>query len=292
MDINCDKGSYMKLSLIIPNYNNNNYIDDCLKSVVSQTRIPDEVIVVDDASTDNSVKIIKKYKETYSFIKLIQNKENRGVVYSRNKAIELAKGDYITTLDSDDFFYDKKKLESEMNLIKSYKKKGEDIISFSNIVSVNKNKYLLKKHQNIKEGDIFFGILTRSNFIPRDFIFKKADFVSIGGYEEYPLYEDWDLKIRLASFRDFRFTNCDGIAYRQHNEGLSSVNYKKHYKWLKTIFNKNAKKLDISQRVYAYILFYKFLFMYRLINKLKKYPSLYNLIKDSYQKIKGEPNEK
>jgi glycosyltransferase involved in cell wall biosynthesis len=280
------------LTLIIPNYNNDLYIDDCLKSVVSQTRTPDEVIVIDDASTDNSLNIIKKYEKKYNFIKLIQNKKNKGVVFTRNKAIKLAKGNYITTLDSDDFYLDNMKLEVEMKIIQNYKEKGEDVIAFSNIVSVNKDKNPLKSYNNIEEGDIFFEILTRNNFIPRDFIFKKDDFFSIGGYKHYPLYEDWDLKIKLASIRNFYFTDCDGIAYRQHTEGLSSANYKEHYKWLKKIFHKNVKRLNLNQKVYAYLLFYKFLFKYRLTNGLKQYPNIYSFIKNNYKKIKGEDYEK
>jgi glycosyltransferase involved in cell wall biosynthesis len=277
----------LSLSLIIPNYNNEEYLEDCIESVVSQTRKPDEVIIVDDASTDNSINIIKKFERKYDFIKLIKNKKNRGVVYSRNKAIKLAKGKYITTLDSDDFYYNKNKLEKEMDIIREHKKMGKDVIAFSNIVLVDKNKNYLKKFKEnkIKEGNLLLDILTRNIFIPRDFIFKKNDFISIGGFRDFSLYEDWDLKIRLSKIREFYFSGISGVAYRQHDYGLSSVDFKKHTYFLKRVFRKNVNLLN-NKKILAYILFFEFLLKKYIGKSLNKYPYLFKKIKTVYKKIR------
>lgn len=91
-----------------------------------------------DASKDNSVEIIKEYEKKYDFIKGIDNRTNKGVSLNRHKAILKAKGDYITTLDSDDFFYNNKKLENEMKLIEYYKGKySKEVIAYSNVKLVN-----------------------------------------------------------------------------------------------------------------------------------------------------------
>lgn len=88
-----------KLTIVIPVYNGEKYIKRCLDSVLSNKNIK-EVIVINDCSTDGSLKILKEYG---SRIKLIDLKENRGVSYARNLGIEKATGDYITFVDVDDY---------------------------------------------------------------------------------------------------------------------------------------------------------------------------------------------
>ncbi|HCG5284341.1 glycosyltransferase [Vibrio parahaemolyticus] len=91
-----------KISVVIPVYNVENYIEQCLKSVLSQSLKEIEVIVVDDGSPDNSVDIIKYYQRFDPRIKLIQ-KENGGLSSARNRGFEAASGQYVHFLDSDDY---------------------------------------------------------------------------------------------------------------------------------------------------------------------------------------------
>ena len=92
-----------KVSVIIPVHNSEKHILECLNSVIHQTYPNLEIIVVDDASKDSSVSIIKSVKDKR--IKLVSLKENVGVALARNKGIEVATGDYICFLDSDDYWY-------------------------------------------------------------------------------------------------------------------------------------------------------------------------------------------
>ena len=91
-----------KLSIIIPVYNVEKYIDCCLKSVINQTIKDIEIILVDDGSKDNSSIICDKYSLMDNRIKVI-HKVNQGLGYARNSGIEIATGEYVTFLDSDDF---------------------------------------------------------------------------------------------------------------------------------------------------------------------------------------------
>ena len=90
------------VSVIIPVYNSSKYLKECLDSVLNQTYKNLEIIIIDDKSTDNSVDIINSYKDKR--IKLIKLKKNSGVSVCRNKGIEKASGDYITFIDSDDYW--------------------------------------------------------------------------------------------------------------------------------------------------------------------------------------------
>lgn len=91
-----------KVSVIIPTYNSEKFIAKAIESVLQQTYPNVELIVVDDASQDNTVEVVKGYCSDR--IKLIVNDRNQGPSYSRNRAIEVANGEWIALLDSDDWF--------------------------------------------------------------------------------------------------------------------------------------------------------------------------------------------
>ena len=97
----------MKVSIIIPIYNVESYIANCLHSVFNQTYKDLEIILVDDCGTDKSMNIamesINKYKSSF-YIKVIHHKENKGLSAARNSGIKEATGDYIYFLDSDDTY--------------------------------------------------------------------------------------------------------------------------------------------------------------------------------------------
>lgn len=89
-----------KFSIIIANYNGEEYLWNCLSSVFASNYPKFEVIIVEDGSTDGSMEIIQKFQKKYKMV-LIQNKKNLGLVANRNKAIKRAKGDILVFLDND-----------------------------------------------------------------------------------------------------------------------------------------------------------------------------------------------
>ncbi|MDA3898043.1 MAG: glycosyltransferase family 2 protein, partial [Desulfobacteraceae bacterium] len=122
-----------ELSIIVPNYNNGQYIKDCIESILSQSFDDYEIIIADDRSDDNSREIINEYVDKYpDRIKKIFNEYNLGVSRNRHNAILSSTGRYITTLDSDDYYYSPKKLAAEIRLIEEHKKKyNSNIIAYS-----------------------------------------------------------------------------------------------------------------------------------------------------------------
>jgi teichuronic acid biosynthesis glycosyltransferase TuaG len=88
----------MRISVIIPTYNHGQYIRKALESVIHQTHPADEIIVVDDASKDQSIEVIGDFHQ----VKLITNQSNYGPSYCRNKAVLASSGDMISFLDADD----------------------------------------------------------------------------------------------------------------------------------------------------------------------------------------------
>ena len=93
----------IKISVIIPVYNVEKYLRECLDSLINQSFKDFEVICIDDGSTDKSYKILEEYSQKDSRIKVLKQEHN-GAGAARNLGIEIAKGKYIQFLDSDDYF--------------------------------------------------------------------------------------------------------------------------------------------------------------------------------------------
>lgn len=124
-----------KITVIVPVYNVENYLEECLDSILKQNVKDLEVILVNDKSTDSGLEICKRYVKEYGF-KLINNRKNSGPAISRNKAIKAATGNYIAFLDSDDLLYDdnlsvlynvakKEKADIVMSKLNSFNSKGK-----------------------------------------------------------------------------------------------------------------------------------------------------------------------
>ena len=92
-----------KVSIIVPIYNVEQYIEECINSILAQTYSNLEIIIVDDCSTDNTLAICEEIIKTDERVKLFHNEKNSGVSFSRNRALDAVTGEYIAMIDSDDW---------------------------------------------------------------------------------------------------------------------------------------------------------------------------------------------
>lgn len=92
----------VEISVVVPVYNVETYLEECLNSIINQTFSDIEIICINDGSTDSSLDILNDYSKKDDRIKII-NQENKGLGATRNKGIDLAKGKYIFFIDSDDY---------------------------------------------------------------------------------------------------------------------------------------------------------------------------------------------
>ena len=242
-----------RISIIIANRNHGRFLKDCFDSILEQTYRHLDVVVFDDGSTDDSPEIIGSFQQKYpGRVRGILGKRNLGVARARHEAIVQAEGEYISTLDSDDFYVDSRKIENEMALVLTHRERGKEAIAFSNIVLVDEGRRVIGpqwRSDQIREGMILDNILTRMWMIPRDFTMAKAAYFRVGGYDfRIPIYEDWDLKIRLAAAYEYYYTGFDGTAYRRHGSGLSAAEPDKHIQWLEFIFKKNIELIAPRDR--------------------------------------------
>lgn len=122
------------ISIIIPVYNGGKYIGRCIENIINQQFKYIEIIIVNDGSVDDTKKQCEYYEEKYDYVKLI-NQENKGVSYSRNHGISLAKGKYIMFVDADDYL-----VENSLHDIQEIIEQQIDIIRFSYSIVEKKNK--------------------------------------------------------------------------------------------------------------------------------------------------------
>lgn len=106
------------VSVVMPAYNAAQYVEETIRSVVAQTVTDWELIVVDDSSADDTCDLVERLAEEDSRIRLVKNAENSGVAMTRNRAMNMARGQYVAFLDSDDIWYPEK-LEKQIALMKA-----------------------------------------------------------------------------------------------------------------------------------------------------------------------------
>lgn len=138
----------MKITVIVNSYNYDKYIEKTLNSIFSQTSIPDEIIIVDDGSTDNSCEVIKKYIVDKPQVKLIE-KTNRGQLSTFNAASQYVTGDLIFFIDSDDL-WQPNYLEK---IVKIYKERPIDYV-FCAFEEFDQSERIIKKYD--KDTDLGF----------------------------------------------------------------------------------------------------------------------------------------
>src|SRR5262245_60937643 len=95
-------GALPSLSVVVPNYNHAKYLEHSLPAILNQSVRPLEVLVLDDASTDNSIEVIRRFASQNPLVRLVQNEQNLGVMPNLNKGVALARGDYVFIGSADD----------------------------------------------------------------------------------------------------------------------------------------------------------------------------------------------
>ena len=130
-----------RVSAVIPLYNSKNYISRAIKSIQNQNILDIEIVLVNDYSTDDTLSFVEKIQKNDPRIKIVKNKKNMGILYSRSIGALHSKGKYIFPLDSDDMFLDKDVFETITNIAD---KGCFDLVEFKGVFSLSGSSNLLK----------------------------------------------------------------------------------------------------------------------------------------------------
>ncbi len=221
------------ISVIMPAYNAQEYIKEAIESILNQTYSDFEFIIINDGSTDKTEDIILSFNDPR--IKYIKNSHNLGIVKSLNRAIDLAKGDYIARMDADDISLPHRleRQHTYMNSNPNVDICGSYMIGFGDRESII--KYPLT-HQEIIVRFLF------NNSMAHPTIFAKSRFYQEMKYEEiYKDAEDYALWVKAC--QKFKFANIDEVLlkYRMHEKQISFSKYQQQQEKVKYI-----KKIILS----------------------------------------------
>lgn len=211
------------ISVIIPTYNREEYIEEAIKSVLQQ-KLPKnyelEVIVVDDGSTDSTAKILRKYKDTIIYRRI----PNSGLpAVPRNIGLRIAKGGLVAFQDSDDL-WEKDKLLVQIPAFND----PEVVLSYGNASIITSDgeptgKIVISADMG-KSGYVFEDLL-RTNFVSTlTVVARKAAILDEGGFNESPKLrgvEDYELWLRLAREGKFAFVDQPVALHRRHDLNIS-----------------------------------------------------------------------
>ena len=241
------------VSIIIPLYNSENYVHKTIESILNQTYKNFELIIVDDASTDNSITIINSYIRDDKRIKLIQSSSNfGGPARPRNIGIRKSKGEYIAFCDNDDL-WENNKLEMQLNQII----KNNFNFCCSDILLIDKNNNILnfsfirKLTRMIFFNPSYFKLFFSSQ-IALSSVLISREFLGENKFDEDKnliACEDYLLWLTLFRKKQIKYykTKDKLVRYRIIKNSASSNNIRQQILWFHAITKHIIKEKDFSQ---------------------------------------------
>ena len=234
-----------KISVLMPVYNGEQFLDKSINSVLDQTFNNFEYIIINDGSTDDSLKIIESYED--SRIKIINFSKNMGITAALNNGLNVAKGDYIARQDQDDISYP----DRFMLQIEYLKNNDVDLVD-TNFIFIDENdKYIQdyeKRYFNPDEtlSHLFFYEMVHASIMCKRLIFTKHNIQ----YRKRPT-EDYDLFIRLAKL-GMRAGRLDKklIKQRKHPSSMCGSNWYNIKKDIDLMRNEFVQDLGIEPTNY------------------------------------------
>lgn len=250
------------VSVILPNYNYAVYLKQCISSVLGQTYKNIELILIDDASTDESVSIMRSYLFDVR-VKIVYNWGNQGVSACRNKGIEFARGEYVCFIDADDFWYPEK-IECQLKSMSIVNAN----LSFTNIQIINRDGKILKSRIP-KPGMYNYKELLKSNFIAHSSLLLCKSLLHNLRYDEgivienlfkkvlfylkvqRPIHEDYGFLLKLFRTENVKAIHISSslVAYRDHSDSYS----KGYVKKIVCTFNiyRNSENFGIVKSIFC-----------------------------------------
>lgn len=249
------------VSIIMPAYNCEKYISESINSVLEQTYKNYELIIIEDGSKDQTVDIITDFLKKDNKIKLIKNKVNKGVSYSRNIGINYSSGEWVAFLDSDDM-WTSDKLEKQMMYV-SKNKNVEFLYTGSSFINENSEPYswIMEVPQKVKYKD-----LLKQNIISCSSVLIKKVYLTKYKMEYDSMHEDYVLWLKiLKNETDACGINEPLLIYRISSNSKSGNKIKSMFMTLRTY-----KHVGLNPIVSFYYL------VWYIIKGLKKYYNIKN----------------
>lgn len=226
-----------KISVIIPCYNQGQYLEEAVQSVLNQTFKDFEIIVVDDNSTDNTLEILNKYNDPR--IKIIKGPQ-KGISAALNLGIDIAQGEYIARMDADDI-----SLPDRFRIQTEFMDENPEIgICGSSANMLDSNGKIVKWSKPINDKDIKTNLLIDVSIIHSTVMMRKSILKNYDlRYSEiYDVTEDFDLWTRASEYVEFHNISESLLCSRMHANNTATINSTKRKEVFLKILKENLKK--------------------------------------------------
>ncbi len=228
------------VSIIMSTRNDALYIREAISSVRLQTFKKWELIIINDASTDNTDMIIKEYMKVDSRIRYFRNKNRLGTTLNANKGIDIARGEFIARLDGDDYWTNNEKLHQQIDYLKNNPSCGV-VGCFAIAVDSSGNKLFELKYPS-KDSFIRKIILKHSPFVHSGVLTRKDILMKIGKYNaSHTFSQDYDLYLNLGTVSKLHNIPKFMVNYRINPLGVSRTKYLKQHQEIVKIIKKYRK---------------------------------------------------
>lgn len=266
------------VTVIVPAYNHERYVEDCLKSIIGQTYENLEIIVFNDGSKDSTDKIIRNFirgqKRKIQYI----SKDNEGLCKTLNKGLKLSKGKYIAIIASDDMWIPNK-IEEQVKFMEKNINVGlifSDAYFFKTDTETKLMKYsdykprLRKYFKNyIQNANLYEELLIENLVIALTVMTRKECFEKVGEFDESLEYEDYDMWLRISKYYPISYLDKPLGYYRVHDLNMSNNTSLMLKGALKTIMKQYKDESLNVKRSKIIILF--LLFLFRILkNRINK----------------------
>ncbi|WP_262150629.1 glycosyltransferase family 2 protein [Chryseobacterium foetidum] len=227
----------MKFSILIANYNNGKFFEDCYHSIIAQTFTDWEAVILDDASTDDSLEVISALVKDDCRFKIFRNEVNSGVGITKSKLIELSNGDICGFVDPDDAITP----DALKSSIDVFKKDKKTVLTYSSFMKCDEHLKPLEQFKSgmqvVNSDPYFFNCPVHIvHFVCfRKDVYEKTEKMN----SEMKIAEDQDLYLKIYEKGKVKFIDEANYLYRTHSGGISqNENLPKSREYFaKVIFN-------------------------------------------------------
>lgn len=269
-----------KVSILMPVYNAEQYIVQALESIISQSFKDWELILINDASTDNSESVIMQYEDDRIYY--IKNTENLRLIKTLNKGIGYCDGEYIARMDADDICLPDR-LKQQVDFLDNH---PHYLMCGTNASVIDSNGRRTGKIHNLTDNNYLqISLLFSPSFIHPSMMIRK-EILQQNKYDEaYKHVEDYELWCRIA--KQGKIANIDNelLKYRWHSTNVSVINNQVQNELKDKIIKEELKRLDIiptDKELYCHKTTFQ---LYNLGNKQDITVDLYNEVSDWFSKL-------
>lgn len=231
------------VSIIMPAFNADKYIEEAIDSVINQTYANWELLVINDGSTDSTAKIVEGFLSRDTRVQLYNNEENKGLCFTRNRGLQLAKGKYIANLDSDDIALPER-LKIQVDFLES----NQDFVLLGAACEVidqeGKTEYTVTR--NVAPSYLKSLLLFSNYFINSSVMYRAKESKALQYNPDYPLSEDYQFFVQLSEFGKIANLESSLVRYRVHGNNISAIKEKELEQAIHQIHKVLLEKLGIE----------------------------------------------